>query len=516
MEAEELLEEFKKCKEDPVYFISRHIKVVHPMRGLVPFDLYPFQKEIVSNLETHRFNILRKFRQAGCTTIASAYSLWMALFKKHQTIVILSKGDVEATEVLERIKVMYEELPSFLKPGVEESNKHTFKLKSTSVIKSRPSGKQSGRSLAGSLLIIDEAAFIEFVDTIWAAVYPIISTGGRVFVLSTVNGVGNWYHTNYIQAVNQENSFNAIDINWESHPEYKRQAGYEHLYKQMEEKGVFVDKWEEITKKNMPVRQWLQEYQCEFLGTGSTYIDGENLKMLVENQTMKFDIKYNNRMRVWKDPEPYYDYVIGVDVALGRDRDHSAFHIINRYTGEQVAEFYSNKTPINEFAEIIAAEGNYYNLANVLIERNTIGNNLIDWLFNILEYENLWMESNGDFGVQVSTKNRETLLARMEEFIRVNAIKINSKRTVDELLTFIITNSGKAEADMGKNDDLVMSLALTVHILFTLSESDPIETTTGLNTERDKPLASIMARQQASLQSYGGVTKEDIKWLMKN
>ena len=266
----------------------------------------------------------------------------------------------------------------------------------------------------------------------------------------------------------------------------------------------------------MPVRQWLQEYQCEFLGTGSTYIDGENLKMLVENQTMKFDIKYNNRMRVWKDPEPYYDYVIGVDVALGRDRDHSAFHIINRYTGEQVAEFYSNKTPINEFAEIIAAEGNYYNLANVLIERNTIGNNLIDWLFNILEYENLWMESNGDFGVQVSTKNRETLLARMEEFIRVNAIKINSKRTVDELLTFIITNSGKAEADMGKNDDLVMSLALTVHILFTLSESDPIETTTGLNTERDKPLASIMARQQASLQSYGGVTKEDIKWLMKN
>jgi len=515
MEQAELIEEFKKCKEDPIYFISNYIKVIHPMRGLVPFDLYPFQKLIVNNLEDHRFNILRKFRQAGCTTIASAYSLWMALFKKHQTIVILSKGDVEATEVLDRIKVMYEELPKFLQPGVEESNKHTFKLKSSSVIKSRPSGKQSGRSLAGSMLIIDEAAFIDFVDTIWAAVYPIISTGGRVFVLSTVNGVGNWYHNNYIQALEKENSFNAIDINWESHPEYKRQEGYEHLYKQMEDKGVFVDKWEETTKKNMPMRQWLQEYECEFLGTGSTYLDGENLKMLVENQTDDYDRKYNNRMRVWKDPQPHYDYVMGVDVALGRDRDYSAFQIINRYTGEQVAEFYSNRTPINDFAEIIDAEANYYNLAHVVVERNTIGNNLIDWLFNVLEYENLWMEDNGDFGVQTTNKNRETLLARMEEYIRINAIKINSKRTVNELLTFIISNGGKAEADTGKNDDLVMSLALTVHILHSLSESDPIETTKGLNTERDKPLALAMSKQSVALKSHGGLTKEDIRWLMK-
>ena len=516
MEHLELIEEFKKCTADPAYFICNYIKVVHPMRGLVPFDLYPFQKDIVNAIQKNRFNILRKFRQAGCTTIASAYSLWMALFQKHQTIVILSKGDVEATEVLERIKIMYDELPKFLQPGIEESNKHTFKLKNTSVIKSRPSGKQSGRSLAGSLLIIDEAAFIDYVDTIWAAVYPIISTGGRVFVLSTVNGVGNWYHNQYTQALNKENSFNAIDINWNSHPEYKRQAGFEKLYADMEGKGVFVDKWEETTKKNMPLRQWLQEYECEFLGTGSTYVDGENLKTLVENQSDKYDIKYNNRMRVWRESEPYYEYVIGIDVSLGRDRDYSAFHIFNRYTGEQVAEFYSNKTPINEFAEIVATEGNYYNLATVVIERNTIGNNLIDWLFNVLEYENLWMEKNGEFGFQINPKNREELLARMEEYIRINAVKINSKRTVDELLTFIISKTGKAEADKGKNDDLVMSLSLCVHILHTLAESNPIETSMGLNKESDRPLAAIMASQKVTLKTHGGITKEEMKWLMKN
>ena len=148
----------------------------------------------------------------------------------------------------------------------------------------------------------------------------------------------------------------------------------------MEKKGLYVDKWEETTKKNMPLKQWLQEYECEFLGTGDTYIEGYLLKRLVEEINKDYWIKYNNKMRVWKEPSAEYEYAIGVDVSLGRDRDYSAFHIFNVYTGEQVAEFYSNKTPINDLAEIIAKEAGLYNTAYVFIERNTIGNNLIDWL----------------------------------------------------------------------------------------------------------------------------------------
>jgi phage terminase large subunit-like protein len=186
---EDYKKEYTKCKEDPIYFISNYIKVVHPVRGLVDFNLYPFQKTIINALEGNRFNILRKFRQAGCTTIAAAYSLWLCCFKSHQTIVILSVGDTESTEVLDRIKIMYDELPGWIKPKSTTINAHNLKLENNSHIKSRPSGKQSGRGLSGSLLIIDEAAFIEHIDTIWAAVYPIISTGGRAFVLSTVNGI---------------------------------------------------------------------------------------------------------------------------------------------------------------------------------------------------------------------------------------------------------------------------------------------------------------------------------------
>mgnify|MGYP004450807371 FL=1 len=514
MEKEQLLDEFKRCAEDPIYFLSKYIKVTHPVRGLVPFNLYPFQHRIVQCLEDNRFNILRKFRQAGCTTIAAAYSLWMIIFQKHKQVVILSKGDTEATEVLDRIKLMYDELPGFLKPGITDDNKHTLKLKTGSVIKSRPSGKQSGRSLAGSFLIIDEAAFIEAIDTIWAAVYPIISTGGRAFVLSTVNGVGNWYHDVYDAAINGKNSFTPIDIRWQEHPEYSYNENYSHLYEEMKKKGLDIYKWEETTRANMPIKQWLQEYECSFLGTGDTYVDGMVLKDISKQTSEEYYTKYNNRMRVWQEPHPQYSYLISCDTSLGRDRDYSAFHIINLYNGQQVAEFYSNKTAINDFAQIIANEGMLYNIAHVICERNTIGNNLIDWLYNIYEYENLWSDEKGDIGFQVTAKNRESILADMEEALRTDLIKVNSTRTCDELMTFIITEGGKAQAEKNHHDDLIMSLALAVHGYKHLLDTTPIEFVSKI-PHKDTPLMPSRNYKANLKDAFGRMTKEDYTWLMK-
>jgi hypothetical protein len=515
MENEKLLEEFKKCSTNPAHFISKYIKVTHPVRGLVPFRLYPFQERILSELEDNRFNILRKFRQAGCTTIAAAYSLWMIIFQKHKSVVILSKGDAESTEVLDRIKLMYDELPDFLKPGIIEDNKHTLKLKTNSVIKSRPSGKQSGRSLAGSFLIIDEAAFIENIDTIWAAVYPIISTGGRAFVLSTVNGIGNWYHEVYQNSLAGANSFNAIDIRWQEHPEYSFTPGFEDLYEEMSEKGLDIHKWEQTTKANMPTKQWLQEYECSFLGTGDTYVEGEVLKNISSQTSEKYYTKYNNRMRVWQDPNPQYTYLISCDTSLGRDRDYSAFHVINLYNGQQVAEFYSNRTPINDFAKILFNEGMLYNLATIVCERNTIGNNLIDWLLNIYEYENLWEDEKGEIGFQVTAKNRESILAELEEALRTDLVKINSTRTCDELMTFIISDNGKPEAEKNHHDDLVMSLALAVHSYKNLLDSTPIEFESRLNKDEAPPLPPSKMYKHRFKTEFGGIAEEDYRWLTK-
>ena len=494
--------------------MCNYIKVTHPVRGLVPFKLYPFQHRIVKNLGENRFNILRKFRQAGCTTIASAYALWLAVFKKHQAIIILSKGDTEATEVLDRIKVMYEELPGYLQPGITEDNKHTLKLTNRSIIKSRPSGKQSGRSLAGSFLIVDEAAFVESIDTIWAAVYPIISTGGKAFILSTVNGLGNWFYETYTKAFEKANSFNSIDIRWQEHPEYFRQEGFDYIYKEMESRTppANIDDWEKVTRSNMPRKQWLQEYECEFLGTGDTFIDGMILSHLSEQVDNEYYTKYNNRMRVWKDPEPFYDYIIGVDTALGRERDYSAAQIINLYNGEVVAEFYSNKTPINDFAAILNSEGLYYNIANVVVERNTVGNHVLDLLFNDLEYENVWHDERGIPGFQVTQKNRDTILSELEESIRTNVLKINSQRTLNELNTFVITNSGKINADKGKHDDLIMSLTLANHVMRSVRETSIVEfkRESSFNNTETYP-----KEPRIPLISHGGPQMEDLKWLMK-
>ena len=508
------VEEFKKCSRTPEYFISKHIKVVHPIRGLVPFNLYGFQKRILSDLQEHRFNILRKFRQAGCTTIASGWALHLTVFSSHKTVVILSKGDAEAVEVLDRIKLMYDELPNFLKPKVVTKNAHTLTFENGSVIKSRPSGKQAGRGLSASLLIIDEAAFIEHIDTIWAAAYPTISTGGRAFVLSTVNGVGNWYHETYTAAVDGRNSFNAIDIRWQEHPEYHYTEGYEEMYKEMTKKGIDIHEWEDRTRANISLKKWLQEYECSFLGTGDTYIEGEVLKEVAQNTSEDYFTRYRNRMRVWYDPEPHYTYLICCDSALGRGGDYTGFHVLNLYNGEQVAEFYSNKTPINELAEIINEVGLLYNTAYIVPERNTIGNNLLDWLWNHYEYENIWFDEKDNMGIQIMSSNRDSILAEMEEAVRTNLVKLNSSRVIDELYTFVIKDNGKAEAETSYHDDLVMALAIGVHVYKKLMDSTPLEYITRVNKD-DTPL-SPSQMHQTQIRTMGGELEiEDYKWLIE-
>lgn len=511
-----IVEEFKRCSTDPVYFISKYIKVVHPVFGLVNFKLYPFQEQIVEDVKNHRFNILRKFRQAGCTTLACAYALWFVTFNSHKTVAILSKGEREATEFLERILIMYDELPEFFKVPVKEKNKHTLRISNGSVIRSRASGKQSGRSIAGSLLILDEAAFIEQIDTIWAAVYPIISTGGNVFALSTVNGVGNWFHTKYTEATEGLNDFHVIDINWKDHPEYKRHPDFDHLYKTMEARTppINVDKWETITRKNIGYKEWLQEYECEFLGTGETYIDGEVLKQINEDIDENFENRYWRTLRVWKEPHPHYDYLISVDVSLGRKADYSAFHVFNLYDGEQVASYYSNSTPINEFAKMIKTVGLMYNEAYVAVERNNIGVNLLANLQEVYEYGNIMMDSKGELGFQITQSFRESILAIMEEYVRLRKIKLNCERTVKELNTFIVTESGRVEADIGQHDDLVMSLALGCYVM-EKELSDML-----LSHERQVNHNEVLAKEVfltglLKLNNKNQIT-EEMKWLLKD
>jgi hypothetical protein len=440
----------------------------------------------------------------------------MAVFQKNKTITILSIGDTESIEILSRIKIMYDELPPWMQPKIIRGgdNKHTLELSNGCKIKARPAKKTSGRSLASYFLMIDEAAFIEHIDDIWAAVYPIISTGGRVFVLSTVNGMGNWYFNNYQEAKAGRNEFNLIEIDWWEHPQYKYNEKYEWLYEYIREKDKKYDvrRFEEITKKNIGLKRWRQEYEKEFLGTGSTYIDGESLQFLHENIDHKYDTKYQGRMRIWKHPVPYHEYVMGIDTALGRELDYSSFVILNAYNGEQVAEFYSNKTPIDEFAEIIASEGLYYNICKIIPERNGIGANLVSELFERQEYENLWLDDRNEFGINITATNNQIMLAEMEEAVRNRKVTINSERLVKELLSFEINQNGKVEAAKGHHDDLISSLKLAIKGLNYILQKSP-NIISKLKANAPEPL-SISSRETLAKKHFKNLSTEDVKWIL--
>jgi hypothetical protein len=450
---EEIINEIKKCQEDPIYFINNYILIEHPLRGLVPFHLYAFQQRILNEVKDHRFNVIRKFRQAGVTTLCAAYSLWSIIFNEHHNIMVVSIGDRESTAFLRRVTLMYDDLPLWLKPGIQEKNKHNLHLTTNSRIRSQPAG--AGRGEAVSHLIVDEAAFIPEMREFWTAIFPTISTGGKVTMLSTVNGMSNVFYEIYREATERNNSFNVVDIHWREHPDY-------------------TEKWAEETKPNIGERAWLQEYECSFLGTGDTFIDHSTLGRLRGSTNDNYRETYRKRMRVWEDPKPYANYLISVDSSYGREKDYSAFHVLDLYNGTQVAEFYSNKTSLRDFAEIIKEEGYKYNTANIVIERNGLGLALIEKLFEELEYENLWMDDKSEFGMLITAKSKEAVLASLEDCLRTSKVKINSERTVSELLTFIITENGKIEADDGYNDDLALSLAVACHTMGDILDSTPM------------------------------------------
>jgi hypothetical protein len=488
---EDIAEEIRKCSEDPKHFINNYVNVIHPIRGVVPFKLFKFQQRIVDEVIDTRFNLVRKFRQAGITTLCAAYSLWSIIFKEHHNVMVVSIGDRESTAFLARVMDMYEDLPTWLKPVIKEKNKHTLHLSTGSKVKSQPAGAGRGESV--SHLIVDEAAFIERMREFWAAVYPTVSTGGKVTMLSTVNGMSNLFYELWRDANKGENRFNVVEINWREHPDY-------------------TEKWAEETRANMPPRLWLQEYECEFLGTGDTFIDFDTLQRLTDTVVASFRPEYQNRLRVFKDPDPYHQYMITVDASYGREHDYSAFHVINLYNGEQVAEFYSNVTSLRDLAQIISDVGIRYNLAYVVIERNGLGMALIERLFEDIEYENMWMDEKGEFGIQLTTKTREVVLSYLEDYVRSSKIKVNSQRTLDELVTFIINeDTGKVAADDGYHDDLVMSLANGAYAMDGIRNSSPVPVESSEEREVKDPY-TIPIRSS----KYNEPSNEDIRWVIDN
>jgi len=212
-------QEYKRCFEDPVYFMKKYVKIQHPQKGTLLFDLWDFQEDTLNQICKFDYNIILKSRQLGITTLVSAYALWLMVFRSDKNILCVSIKQDTSKEIITRVSFAHENLPSWLRIPYTENNKLSLRLKNGSQIKATSSSGDAGRSSSTSLLIIDECAFIENIEPIWASAQQTLATGGKAIVLSTPNGVGNFFHKIWVASEAGENKFNTIRIPWTLHPE---------------------------------------------------------------------------------------------------------------------------------------------------------------------------------------------------------------------------------------------------------------------------------------------------------
>ena len=449
--------EIIKCGKDPVYFFNKYVKIQHPVQGLIPFNTYPFQDDCVGEFIDNRFTIILKSRQLGLSTLTAAYAVWMALYQKDKNILVIATKLSVAQNFIKKVKTMIRSLPKWLVlPTIVTNNKQLLEFSHGSSIKAIPTSDDAGRSEALSLLIIDEAAFVRNFDELWTGLYPTISTGGRVILLSTPNGVGGQYHEIYVNAESGTNEFKAIKLPWDVHPERDSE-------------------WFEKETRNFSERKVAQEYLCDFATSGETFLTNNDLESL--RQMIKAPIDRagpDMNVWIWKYPLSEHKYILSADVARGDSKDFSTFHIIDVATDEVVVE-YKGKIPPDEFASLIFEFGMKYSKALVCPENNSYGYATILKLKE-LAYPALYYRrrkavyiggyvppGNTDIaGFTTSGKSRNLILTKLEEVIRNRQIKIYSSRFHDEMKTFI-WRGNKAQAMKGNyNDDLVMSLAIGV------------------------------------------------------
>lgn len=475
MDKSQLRDEIIRCGRDPCYFIRTYVKIKHPKRGLLPFEMFEYQEELIRDYVENRFNIVLKARQLGISEITAAYATWLMLFHREKNIVVIASKAETAKTIIRKVETALKKLPRWLMlADIKIDNRLSIELSNGSRIKAIATSGDAGRSEAVSFLILDEAAFISKLDELWTGLYPTVQAGGAVAVLSTPNGVGNKFHQLYVDAESGVNEFKPHRFMWWLHPE--RIAD---LKEDPDRPGFKTSTWfkNEIKSADMSPREVAQELECTFNGSGETYIQAHDISWL-EEQAFDPHSRENidRNLFVWMPPQKDEKYLVTADVARGDGRDYSSAIVWRSSNMEQMAE-YKGKITVDELAKLLCDLGHRYNNALVVVENVGVGLACLGHL-GVLGYENVYFSKKGDTengqgvnmkwgafsddlvpGFTTSPKTRPLILSKMEEFIRNKQLIIRSKRFVEEVKTFV-WNGGRAEAQRGHNDDLVMAAAM--------------------------------------------------------
>jgi hypothetical protein len=449
--------EFLKCKDNPVYFAENYIKIVNVDEGLVPFNMYPFQRKLIQNFHNHRFNICKMPRQVGKSVTTVSYLLHYIVFNDNVNIGILANKASTSRELLGRLQLSYENLPKWMQQGIVSWNKGSLELENGSKIVAASTSASAVRGMSFNIIFLDEFAFVpnHIADEFFASVYPTISSGKstKVIIVSTPKGMNHFYRM-WHDAERNKNQFVATEVHWSEVP------GRD-------------EKWKEQTIANTSEEQFRAEHLCEFLGSVGTLINPSKLKTLVYSDPLK----RNKGLDVYEDPKEDHNYLITVDVARGIGNDYSAFIVfdITNFPYKVVAKYRNNEIKPMLFPSIINEVAKAYNHSWLLIEVNDIGDQVANILHFDLEYDNVLMcamrgragqlvgsgfsGKKSQLGVRTTAAVKKLGCSNLKLLIEDDKLLVNDYDIISEMTTFIQKHNSFS-AEEGCNDDLAMCLVI--------------------------------------------------------
>ena len=451
----EEVEEYTKCMNDPLYFIQKYIKIVSLDEGLVPFNLYNFQKEMVGTFHENRFTICKLPRQSGKSTTIIAYLMHYVLFNPNVSVAILANKAATARDLLGRLQLAYEHLPKWLQQGVMSWNKGSLELENGSKILASSTSASAVRGGSYNIIFLDEFAYVpsNVAEQFFSSVYPTISAGKttKVMIVSTPHGM-NMFYKLWNDAENGRNTYVPIEVHWSEIP------GRD-------------DEWKAETIKNTSQSQFNTEFECEFLGSIDTLITPQKLR------TMSYvsPTTSNAGLDLYEQPQEGRTYVLTADVSRGTKNDYSAFLVfdVSEMPYRIVAKYRDNEIKPLIFPSKIYDVARAYNQAFVLIEVNDIGEQVANTMQFDLEYDNLIMASmrgragqvlGGGFsggraqlGVRTTKAVKRIGCSNLKQMVEDDKLIIQDLQIISELSTFIVKGQS-FEADEGCTDDLVACL----------------------------------------------------------
>lgn len=461
---------WRQSVDSPEFFAEQFCYIKHPQQGAIKIPLRAEQRKVLRIWHSGGNTVSLKARQIGWSTIVCVYVVWLAISRESSTIVLLSKKQDDARDLIAKCKYIYDRLPPWMTEKVARENRSVDKMvfSNDSVIEALPSKKDPARGKSTSFIVLDEWAFYEDPENAWASIEPTIDVGGQCAALSTANGAGNFFHRFYMAAKKGTNKFVPLFFSWRVVPERD-------------------DEWYESQKLKLPPWQLAQEYpdndEMAFVASGAPAFDVKGLLAVQPEEYqqgwlsesgdgIEFGEHPGGMVYVLEHPVPGGSYVIGADVAEGRATgDFSCAQVVEVGTGRQVARWHGHMA-VDLYADELYRLGQYYNFALLAPERNSVGSGLLRMLHGRLQYPNLYRERKvssrreevtDELGWQTNTHSKARLVTGLMEGLRDGSLQPTHEGTLSELIAYRQKVNGGWEGD--PHDDEVMALGIAWQVL---------------------------------------------------